>query len=90
MKNRPQCKDIPDEVILEACDQFHAALRSRPMLTVVDGRAYISTFDPQSPVESLADRWPPKLIHAKMESMVRRGLLEYGVSVRTAWRKVQA
>jgi hypothetical protein len=76
VKNRPQCKDIPDEVILKACDDFFAAMR---------GDARIA----QTPDEALADRWPPKLILAKMESMVRRGLLEYGVSLRTAWRKEQ-
>lgn len=33
----------------------------------------------------LAERWPYKVVLAKMQQMVSRGLLEYGVSVRTAW-----
>jgi hypothetical protein len=28
---------------------------------------------------------PPKVLYAKMEKMVRLGLLEYGVSLGTAW-----
>lgn len=39
-----------------------------------------------TPEERLADRWPPKLILAKMARMVDRGLLDCGVSLRTAWR----
>lgn len=68
-----QIKDIPDEMILEACDQFHADLRSsmRPALT---------------PEERLSCRWPAKLILAKMDKMSDQGKIEYGVSLRTAWR----
>ena len=33
----------------------------------------------------LTHTWPPKVVEAKYEHMVRRGLLDYGVSVRTAW-----
>ena len=29
--------------------------------------------------------WEPKLVLRKMEQLVHRGLLEYGVSLRTAW-----
>jgi hypothetical protein len=39
----------------------------------------------KAPDESLAHKYPPKLILCKMERMVERGLLEYGVSLRTAW-----
>lgn len=38
-----------------------------------------------TPDESLADKYPVKLIMAKMEQLDRRGLLEVGVSLRTAW-----
>jgi hypothetical protein len=38
-----------------------------------------------TPDESLAHKYPAKVILAKMEQMVRRGLLDYGVSLRTAW-----
>lgn len=75
MEKRLQIKDIPDEVVLEACDDFHAELQ-------IFGGAYGAL----TPDEALADRWPPKLILAKMANMHRRGLIEYGVSLRTAWR----
>jgi hypothetical protein len=39
----------------------------------------------QTPDESLAHRYPAKVILAKMGQMVRRGLLACGVSLRTAW-----
>ena len=38
-----------------------------------------------TPDISLANKYPTKVIMAKMEQMVRRGLLECGVSLRTAW-----
>lgn len=33
----------------------------------------------------LSDRYPVKIILGKMQKMVDKGLLEYGVSLRTAW-----
>jgi hypothetical protein len=81
MKNRPQCKDIPDEVILAACDRFRESLDRRGWRN--------SLAECPTPEVALAHLWPAKLILAKMQSMVRRGLLEYGVSLRTAWRKVR-
>jgi len=90
VKNRPQCKDIPDEVILEACDHYHAELKTWRFGHYVHAeRKERVAGSPLSPDERLADRWPPKLILAKMEGMHRRGLIEYGVSLRTAWRKTQ-
>ena len=62
-----QVKDIPDEVIIDACEAFHG---NRTNLT---------------PEAQLADRWPVKVIMRKMERMVERGILDYGVSLRTAW-----
>lgn len=38
-----------------------------------------------TPDVALADRWPPKLILSRMEQLVEKGKLEYGVSLRTAW-----
>lgn len=78
MKNHPQCKDIPDEVILEACDAFHRELKQ-----------HRGADNAQTPEVRLAGVWPAKLILAKMENLHRRGLIEYGASLRTAWRKVQ-
>ncbi len=31
--------------------------------------------------------YPRRVILAKMEKMVKKGLLDYGVSLRTAWRR---
>lgn len=39
----------------------------------------------QTPDESLAHKYPPKVILARMEQMCAKGILESGVSTRTAW-----
>jgi hypothetical protein len=39
----------------------------------------------KTPDESLAHKYPVKVILAKMNKLVNRGLLDYGVSLRTAW-----
>lgn len=39
----------------------------------------------RTPDVALSDRYPPKLVLSKMAHLVRRGLLDYGVSLRTAW-----
>ena len=62
--------DISDDEIIAACNAYHDA-------------PWLSTR--QTPVEALADKYPPKVILAKMEQMDRRGILDYGVSLRTAW-----
>lgn len=38
-----------------------------------------------TPEKSLAHKYPPKLILKKMEKMADANLIEYGVSLRTAW-----
>lgn len=38
-----------------------------------------------TPDEALAHKYPAKVILAKMARMVDRGILDYGVSLRTAW-----
>jgi len=38
-----------------------------------------------TPDISLAHKYPPKVILAKMAALDRRGYLNYGVSLRTAW-----
>ncbi len=58
--------DIPEQVVLDACQAFH------------DGRA-------ETPDKALSDRWPVKLILARMDQLVAQGKLDYGVSLRTAW-----
>jgi hypothetical protein len=39
----------------------------------------------ETPDVALADKYPVKVILAKMQKLVDRGLLSYGVSLRTAW-----
>ena len=39
----------------------------------------------ETPDIALAHKYPAKLILAKMQKMVDKGLLNYGVSLRTAW-----
>lgn len=34
---------------------------------------------------ALAEKWPAKVVNAKMTAMVNKDLLDYGVSVRCAW-----
>lgn len=38
-----------------------------------------------TPDQALAAKYPVKVILAKMQQMVTKGLLDYGVSLRTAW-----
>jgi hypothetical protein len=38
-----------------------------------------------TPDVALADKYPVKVIMARMAQMVDQGLLDYGVSLRTAW-----
>lgn len=37
------------------------------------------------PPAHLAAKYPPKVVERKMEKMIDRGILEYGVSVHSAW-----
>jgi hypothetical protein len=39
----------------------------------------------QTPDEALSDKYPVKIIMAKMQKMADKGRIEYGVSLRTAW-----
>jgi hypothetical protein len=56
-----------------------------PDSTILEAcRAFHEGMTDDTPDESLADRWPVKVILAKMERMEARGLLECGVSIRTA------
>ncbi len=64
-----QVKDIPDTEILEC-------IRARRR-----GELPLGCF----PTTALADKYPPKVIERKMEQMINRGILEYGVSVHSAW-----
>lgn len=38
-----------------------------------------------TPEQALADKYPPKLVLARMAQLVKRGDLNYRVSLRTAW-----
>lgn len=64
--------DVPVLEVLQAARRFH-----NPVLWRI---AEVPT-----PEEALSDRFPPKVVLARMEQMVAQDLLEYGVSLRTAW-----
>lgn len=40
-----------------------------------------------TPDVALANKYPPKMILLKMKKMVEQGILDYGVSLKTAWVK---
>lgn len=68
---RPQLKDIPDEAILRQQQEWFS--RARRHESVIPW-----TYD-------AFPQWPAKLVLRKMEELVKKGYLEYGVSLRTAW-----
>jgi len=39
----------------------------------------------ETPDIALANKYPPKVILKKMQKMEEKGILNYGVSLRTAW-----
>lgn len=60
-------------------------LKDIPESVILDAVRAFKAGLASTPDIALADRWPPKLILAKMEKMIDKGVLECGVSVRTAW-----
>jgi len=50
---------------------------------IIDACDRFHSGDAETPEQVLP--YPPKVILAKMERMVDKGILEYGVSLRTAW-----
>lgn len=73
MSRHPKRSDITDEEII-------AVIRAQKTLPLLDRRF---------PEQVLADKYPPKVVLAKMEDMVNRGILEYGVSLHSSWVKEQ-
>ena len=59
-------RDIPDKLILFACQQYHRGVAPTPEI-------------------ALNGLYPAKLILSKMERLVEQDMIEYGVSLRTAW-----
>lgn len=39
------------------------------------------------PFDYLCEKYPRKIVEARVESMVRKGIADYGVSVETFWVK---
>lgn len=64
--------DVAEIDVLRAVAAFHRAL----------GRG---DFKHPTPDEALADRYPVKLILARMRQLDREGLIDYGVSLRTGF-----
>ena len=72
MKNKVHCRDIPERELLEAIVAYGES--------VSDGN-YQTPF----PYEALAHKYPEKVTYKKMEKLSAKGLINYGVSLRTAW-----
>lgn len=67
-------RDIPDLAVVKAAEKLHG-LRSGP-------------FEPFFLIDILQEQYPgcpEKVIYAAIERAVDRGLIEYGVSMRTGW-----
>lgn len=57
-----------------------------PEVEIVEAcRAFHRQETTQTPDEALAHKYPVKVIMAKMQKMSDKGILNYGVSLRTAW-----
>lgn len=72
MKHKIHCRDIPERELLEAIVAFQESIS--------DGN-YQTPF----PYEMLAHKYPEKVTYKKMEKLDNKGLINYGVSLRTAW-----
>jgi hypothetical protein len=70
---RPKRSDITDEEMLEAVRAFW---READAGNVAGA---------QTPDVSLAHKYPVKVIMAKLDHLSDRGVIDYGVSLRTAW-----
>jgi hypothetical protein len=77
MKKQVQVKHITDQEIIDACNAWRYSARAG-----VSQQPSIGT-----PDVTLAHKYPVKVIMAKMQKMVDAGILECGVSLRTAWVK---
>jgi hypothetical protein len=64
--------DIPNTDILNACMECHQEWHN-------------GNYGYPSPELLLADKYPPKVSLAKMEQLIGKGYLEYGISIRTSW-----
>jgi hypothetical protein len=71
-ESRMKRSDIPEIEVLTACAAFHSG-------------GSVGAISSLSPGEVLAKRYPEKVVAARMQQLVDMGLLEYGVSLRTAW-----
>ena len=57
-----------------------------PRQEIIDAcRAFHQGRTQFTPERTLAEKYPVKVVMARMSQMVIEGLLDYGVSLRTAW-----
>lgn len=66
-------------------EEPHVKASDIPEQEILDACAAFHAGTGRTPDYALADKYPVKVIMAKMEKMVSRGKLEYGVSLRAAW-----
>ena len=70
--------DISEKEIIDACNMFRESNNK-------DTRILKETRN--TPDITLSNKYSAKIILAKMQQMVDKGILAYGVSLRTAWVK---
>ena len=74
--------DISEEEIITACNIFKA---SNKVKINKEGHEIVLQKVLNTPDITLSEKYPVKVILAKMRQMVEQGKLDYGVSLRTAW-----
>lgn len=75
-----QCKDIPDRLVLflaEKCQEIEPPFGGQMLADVLTDLHVQTTSLPETQVSNV--------VYAKINRLVDRGLLEYGVSPRGAW-----
>jgi hypothetical protein len=60
-------------------------MKDIPEQEIIDACNAFHSHRAETPDVELATKYPPKLVVAKMEKMIRKGILDCGVSARTAW-----
>lgn len=85
-----KCSDIPIQEVLQACADYQAEIATkRPHapfgLSVADAVNIVEEMQCEAPLIALQNKYPFKVVLRKMEKLVDRGLIEYGVNITYAW-----
>lgn len=82
-EKRIQRKDIPDAEVIAAVEAYWRQMWSVPN-RIHGGRDYNDVI-PLAPLTVLSQKYPEKVVLAKLERMCEQGILDYGVSSRIPW-----